>query len=123
MPKYERRGEVFETPSRFTGDIEEDSNIIVASLINGTVNDANAEGETLLMQAAKMKRGDLINSLLDFGADPNLADRNGFRALNYTSPEDACAVRLEEVTVPSPSTCAEIAYNFLDSVVRFCLGR
>jgi ankyrin repeat protein len=49
------------------------------------LNRKDAEGRTLLMEAALEKRLDLARLLLEHGVDPNLEDREGSTALHFAA--------------------------------------
>lgn len=49
------------------------------------LNRRGAQGRTLLMEVVLEKRLDLAKILLEHGADPNLADRDGATALHFAA--------------------------------------
>jgi len=61
------------------------------------VNEIGYLKETSLMIAAKNGNSELISTLLHFGANPNLVDSSGNRALDLTT-DTACRKKLQGCT-------------------------
>ena len=68
----------------------------IISLV-GDVNATNKRNETALMIACQNRNNNGINVLLNGGADPNLADRNGDTCLHYALQDDYCTEVLQAV--------------------------
>ncbi len=49
------------------------------------LNQTDAQGRTLLMEAVLEKRTDLVKLLLEHGGDPKLSDREGVTALHFAA--------------------------------------
>ena len=55
------------------------------------IDQINNEKQTALMIAAMNNRQNLVKSLLDYGADIDLVDKNGMKASNYAK-QNSCGL-------------------------------
>ena len=63
----------------------------------GDVNATSKENQTPLMVACWKRNGDAIHVLLNAGADPNIADADGYTCLHYATWNDCCTEALQAI--------------------------
>lgn len=90
--KRDERGQTPLAGAAFKGVVE-----VAEALVEGgaSINAAGADGRTPLMMAAAFNRTEMVRWLLAHGADPDLRDRAGLRAIDAATAlgaRDAAAV-------------------------------
>ncbi len=81
-----------DAPDHFTYQEQFKYSLEIASLLIGRGADVNARsaaGGTPLVAALRRRHYDVVRSLLDHGADPNVRDRNGVSALGLAAESPA----------------------------------
>lgn len=68
-------------------DIEKDDLEAVKSVVKDNLNITDNYGRTPLINAALYCKNEIIEWLLEHGANPNLQDKNGYTALHFSAQE------------------------------------